>query len=446
VQAVVLGGGMAGLLASRVLSQRCHRVTVVERDRLLGFGEDRPGVPQGRHAHAMLASGAEILEQLFPGLGPELARVGAHERRASARYFSGGGYLCRMRPNRPWIAVTRPLLEGHVRERVLALPNVNFLEGVAGRGLLSAGGDGRVAGVVLRPRDGGRERQLEADLVVDATGRGSRAPAWLEALGFARPEEEHVRVDLGYATRLYRRAPGDLGGDIAFIVSAHPPNRRMAAALAIEGDRWMVTLGGLLGEHPPTDDDGFLEFAAGLPCPDLHRMIGGLEPLGPAVRTRFPAHRRVRYERLHRLPERFVVMGDASGSFSPVYGQGMSVAAKEAALLARCLDRGLDGLPRRFYRAAAPVVAVPWWIGVCNDLRFPEVAGSRGTRVRLVNRCMQRVLRAARHDPAVARAFFAVAHLVSSPRTLLRPAVLTRVLWRRPALPALSRPASIRSG
>ena len=431
-RAVVLGGSMAGLLAARVLSDHFEQVTIVERDELPEGGEHRPGVPQARHTHGMLACGARIVERLLPGITGELvppeAPPGA-DALSMGRWFNNGVFAARTRSGLEGFGVTRPVLEAAVRRRVRAIANVALLDGHAAQTLLADGP--RVTGAVIRPRRGGQETPLGADFVVDATGRGSRAPAWLQQLGYEVPQEDTVHVGLGYATRFYRRSADDLGGDFIVNVAAVPPNRRMGIAMAVEDGRWIVTLAGLLGDHPPLDDEGFVSFAAGLPTPVIHDLIAGLEPLSDAVRTRFPAHRRVRYERVRRHPDGFVALGDAVASFNPIYGQGMSVAAQEAELLGRLLaERTPGGMPRRFYRAAARTIDVPWDIAVGNDLRFPEVEGPRGARVRIVNRYVGRLQRVAGRDPAVARAFFAVGNLVAPPTSLLRPAIALRVLAR----------------
>ena len=441
-RAVVLGASMAGLVSARVLAERFEQVVLVDRDRLPDGPEHRIGVPQAHHVHGLLCGGTRLLEGLMPGLTDDLVADGAltGDPGTFGRWFNGGAYARRTPSGLEGVAVTRPLLEAHVRRRVLSLPNVGLRADRTARGLEAAGS--RVSGVRLTPRGGGGPAEaLGADLVVDATGRGSRAGVFLAALGYAPAPEELVRVDLGYATRLYARAPGDMGEDFLVNVAAQPPNRRLGVALAVEGERWMVTLAGMLGDHPPADPEGFLSFAQGLPAPDVAELVARCEPLGDAVLTRFPANRRRRYERLRRLPERFVVLGDALCSFNPVYGQGMSVAAREAAALGACLDaRGLDdGLPRRFFRAVATVVDVPWAMATGNDLRFTDVEGRRGPRVRAVNRYLPRLHRAAARDPAVAVAFHRVANLVDPPSALLRPAVARRVL--RPRRPVPWRPA-----
>ena len=435
--AIVLGAGMAGLLSARVLADHHDAVLVLDRDRLPQAATARSGVPQGRHAHGFLASGAQIVEQLFPGITADLAAAGVNvaDKARCGRWFNRGAFTCRVDLGLGGFTGTRPLLEHHVRARVQALPEVRLQDDTQARGLVTDASGRRVTGVRVTPRSGGQERVVAADLVVDASGRGSRLPHWLEELGHERPREETVRVDLGYATRLFRRRPGDLGGDALVNVAAHPPNRRMGIAMAVEGDRWLVTLAGLLGDHPPLDDQGFLAFAAALPSPVIHDLVRDREPLTGAVRTRFPAHRRVRYEKLRRLPAGIVPLGDAVCSFNPVYGQGMSVAAKEAVLLGELLGEGAgDDLPLRFTRRAARLVDVPWDIAVGNDLRFAAVEGPRTARTRLVNRYMGRLLAAAAHDPEVALAFFRVGNLLAPPQTLLHPRVARRVLRNR--LPA----------
>lgn len=429
--AVVLGAGMAGLLAARVLADRYERVTLIERDRLPDTDVPRTGVPQGRHVHGLLGSGRQTLEELFPGLTEQLVRLGAHtgDVGGEGRWIFDGSPLCRVHTGLTGLAASRPLLERQVRGRLLAYPHVRILEGCEAHGL-TAGDDARsVTGVRLRRRDeDGSEEVLAADLVIDATGRSSRSPVWLRELGYSPPRLERVVVDVTYTTRLYRRHADDLGGDLVLLVAASPPHRRAGVAVAVEGERWMVTLAGILGEQAPDDEQGFVDFAAGLLAPDLYDLIRDREPLGDAVFMRVPANERHRYERLARFPEGLLVFGDALCSFNPVYAQGMTVAALQALLLGECLDRGGNQhLAQRFFRAASRLIDAPWDIAVGGDLAYEEVEGRRGPKVWTVNRYMPKLLAVAHQDAAVAYAFHQVANLAAPPVTLLHPRVVLRV-------------------
>jgi 2-polyprenyl-6-methoxyphenol hydroxylase-like FAD-dependent oxidoreductase len=430
-RAVVLGASMAGLLAARVLADSYGQVTVLDRDQLPEAGSHRRGVPHGRHLHALLARGQQALEELFPGFSADLVAHGAQagDPLANGRWYLNGHRLRQAPTGMVALCASRPFLEGHVRARVRALPNMRFLDACDIVGLATTPDGRRVTGArVLRRAGGGAEEVLGADLVVDATGRGSRTPLWLEALGYARPETEQVRIGLGYATRTYRLPADALGGDLGALHAPMPTHPRGAALLRLEGDRWMVTLFGILGDHPPTDHDGFLAFARSLRFPDIYQTIGDGEPLDDPVAFRFPASVRHRYERLDRFPDGLLVVGDAVCSFNPIYGQGMSVAAAQALALRRHLERGTEPQPRRLFGELARVVDVPWDIAVGGDLAFPGVQGRRTVKVRLVNAYLARLHAAAVHDARLAAAFLRVAGLVAPPESLLRPGVVLGVV------------------
>jgi 2-polyprenyl-6-methoxyphenol hydroxylase-like FAD-dependent oxidoreductase len=336
---------------------------------------------------------------------------------------------------------SRPLVEVTVRRRVAALPNVDLVPGCRVAGLATTEDGARVTGVqVIRPGED-VPATVEADMVVDASGRTSQSPAWLTALGYQAPEEEQVRVGLGYATRLYRRRPGDLGGDLTMVIGPTAGLRRMGVMCANEDDRWTVSVGGYAGHHPPTDPAGWEAFAATLALPDLAEAIAQLEPLGDPEPYRFPSSLRRRYERLRRFPDGYLVTGDALCSFNPIFGQGMTAAALEAEELAACLERPGPDLARRFFARAAAVIDVPWQVAVGADLRYPEVDGRRTAQVRIANAYTRHVSRAASVDAAVATAFMRVVSMFDRPEHLLRPAMAARVLAgtvraRRHAVPS----------
>ena len=437
-RAVVLGAGMAGLLAAHVLADAYGQVTVIDRDQLPETSRHRRGVPHGRHLHALAARGQQALEELLPGLTAELVAHGAPAGSllANARLYLSGHRLRQADTGLVLLCASRPFLEAHVRARVRALPNVTLLDRCDVVGLATTPDGRRVTGArVLRRADHSAEELLGAELVVDATGRGSRTPVWLEALGYARPVKDQVRIGLGYATRTYRLPPDALGGDLAVLQAATPQHPRTGALQRLEGDRWMLTLAGILGDHPPADPGGFLAFAQSLRFPDIYEAVRNAEPLDDPVPFRFPASVRHHYERLNRFPDGLLVLGDAVASFNPIYGQGMSVAAVEALALRRHLGRGTEPQPRRWFRDLAQVVDVPWDMSAGGDLVFPGVPGRRTPKVGLVNAYITRLHAAAAHDASLASAFIRVAGLVAPPQTLLRPNVAVRVLWasQRPA-------------
>ncbi|HEX6418477.1 MAG TPA: hypothetical protein VFZ77_08265 [Acidimicrobiales bacterium] len=428
--AVVIGGSVAGLLAARVLAES-HPVTIVDRDDLAPTGAPRRGAPQARHIHALLARGQQVLEELFPGLTGELAACGAPtgDVLADARLLLGGHRLARTGAGLTVLSASRTLLEERIRARVRDLPGVTFAPRADVTGLRTSPGGGRVTGVrLVRRADGSAEEVLDAGVVVDASGRGSRAPAWLEALGVGRPDEERVHVGVRYATRRYRLPADALGGDLACIHGPAAGQPRGGALARLEGGMWMATLFGMLGDHPPSDPQGFLAYAASLPFPDIHEALHDGEPVDDPVAFAFPANARRRYERMRRVPDGFVPVGDAVCSFNPIYGQGMTVAALQALALREALRRGDRPLGHRARRALARSIDAPWQMAVGADLAHPGVDGRRTPALRLAGGYVARVQAAAAHDPEVARAFVRVTGLVDGPGALMRPGVVRRVL------------------
>ena len=437
-RALVLGGSMAGLLAARVLADAYADVVVVERDELPPAATHRRGVPQSRHIHGLLAGGQQALEELFDGLTAELVDLGAPagDMLEHLRAYFGGHRLQPGASGLLALQASRPMLEAGLRARVRTLPSVEFMDRCDVAGLTTTPDGGRVTGArVVRRLDGSAEQTLTADLVLDATGRGSRTPAWLEMLGYPRPPVEQVRIGLGYASRTYRLVPGLLDGDLGILNAATPEHPRGGALAAMENDRFLVTLFGILGDHPPTEPRGFSDFAATLQFPDINKALRDAEPLDEPVAFRHPASVRHRYERLTRFPEGLLVMGDAMCTFNPIYGQGMSVVALQALALRGHLQQRTRPQPFRFFRQIGQIVDVPWSMATGGDLAFPKVVGQRTVQMRLLNGYLAKLLAGAAHDPRLGRAFLRVAGLVDPPQALLAPGVAARVLradLRRP--------------
>ncbi|MBY8851764.1 FAD-dependent oxidoreductase, partial [Saccharothrix sp. MB29] len=367
--AVVLGAGMAGLLAARVLSEFYRDVTVVERDALTGATGQRPGVPHGRHAHALLAKGQLILEDLFPGLAAELHEDGipSGDLAGNLRWYFRGKRLQQPHTGLLSISATRPVLEAHVRARVLALPNVTLLDQHRVLGLLTTADNGRVTGVRVSAEHDVGETHLPGDLVVDATGRGSRTPVWLDEMGYGRPVEERVNIRVTYVTRHYRLAADPYGTDLSINPVGSPGNSRGAFFPKLADGSSMLSMTGILGDQPPTDREGFEEFAKTLAAPEIYEAIRNAEPLDDPAVFKFPTSIRRRYERMSRFPDGLLVIGDGVCSFNPVYGQGMTVAALEAVALRDLLGGSPHVQPTRFFRKIAKVVDVPWDISAGAD-------------------------------------------------------------------------------
>ncbi|MBB6472641.1 FAD-dependent oxidoreductase [Sphaerisporangium rubeum] len=430
-RAVVLGGSMAGLLAARVLSEAYAEVTIVDRDKLIGVTTARRGVPQGRHVHGLLARGQQILEELFPGFtaGAVAAGVPTGDLGELRWYFNG----VRLKPGTTGltcVSAARPVLEAHVRKGVEALPNVRFVEETDIVGLVATPGGDKVTGVrVQRHEAGSTEEVLDADLVVDCTGRGSRTPVWLEELGYERPAEQQIKINLTYTTQVFRLPDESiLNGDLSINPVSSPSHPRGAFFSRIEGGKSAVSMTGVLGDSAPATPEGFMDFARSLPVPDVYDVIKDAEPLDDPVAFRYPASVRRHYEKLDRFPDRLLVMGDAACSFNPVYGQGMTVAALESLTLRTHLAKGDHPDPRAFLKDIAAVIEVPWGISAGGDLSYPEVQGPRPFMVRMMNSYMAKLQAAATQDGRITRTFMRVAGLVDPPQALMAPGMIFRVL------------------
>jgi 2-polyprenyl-6-methoxyphenol hydroxylase-like FAD-dependent oxidoreductase len=430
--AIIMGASMAGLLTARAASDHFRRVTLVERDELPVDPCNRKGVPQGCHAHGLLASGYRVMDGYFPGMMAELEGAGAPRGDVVGDFlwYQYGAWKLRHNAGLLGIVVSRPCLERAVRARVKALPNVTVLDVHDAVQPAFDASVKRVTGVAVRRHRDSSQTLVDADLVVDATGRGSQSPKWLDEWGYGRPQETTFRVDVGYSTCVFERRPGEFHDSTGGIVAGTAPqSTRYAAVLAAEGWRWVVTLVGMLGDYPPADRDQWVAWAATLPVPDVYELVKGAKPLSDVVTYRFSANQRRHYEKMKRWPDGYLVIGDAMCSFNPIYGQGMSVSALEAQALGECLAAGDERLSHRFFTRASRIADIPWTIATGEDLRYPQVEGQRPPGHALINRYMERVHHAATHDATVCRRFFEVANLLAPPTAVMAPAIMGRVLF-----------------
>ncbi|MFV0132103.1 FAD-dependent oxidoreductase [Streptomyces sp. HMX87] len=441
--AVVLGGSIAGLFAAAALTEFAD-VTIVERDILPSGPEPRRGVPQARHAHVVWTGGVRAFDSLLPGLVDDIVAHGARLHRVMADMVSRA-------PNEIWfrrfsgpehhvLVCSRDLLDSVVRDRVLEDPRVTVLQDTTALGL--AGDARRVTGVTVRTGD--RTRTVSADLVVDASGRGSRTPHWLRELGLPRVTEREINAGITYATRLYR-APGT-AADIDFPIVNVQANPAMAPGrggivLPVEGGRWIVTLAGTRGAEPTNDPAAYTDFALGLADPVIGELIKDAEPLTGVITTRSTANQRRYYEKMPHWPDGFGVLGDAVAGYNPVYGHGITVAA-QCALAVRDTLRATEltapGTARRLQRATARPVGAAWGLAVGQDAFYPGATTTPPTLVeRFLARFVDRAVATGARNPRAMQALLDVMSLDKPASRLFSPDMLVPMLLgpKRPHLP-----------
>ncbi|MER5864934.1 FAD-dependent oxidoreductase [Kitasatospora sp. NPDC002040] len=429
--AVVIGGGLAGTLAAWALRDAAERVVVIERDRYPGEPAFRAGLPQGRHAHLLLEAGHRVLEEMMPGIRAELLAAGAVSVPVASglRWLSSAGWMAAHRSELAFLSCTRPVLDHVVLERIRRDAAVEFLEGTEVVGLL--GGAGRVTGVQVSERGGeGGVRELPAELVVDASGRSTAAAGWLAALGAPPVPEERVDAGVAYSSRLFHRPAGaDFAQQALYIQTKAPADPYLGVLLPVEGDRWLVSVGGMRGAEPEPGEAGFRRQLGLLRDPVLRELLDGAEPAGEVRGFRPGPGVRRRYER--RAPEGFLALGDAACTFNPVYGQGITVAALSARALGAAVARhgGVGGAAGAARRAVAAVTKNPWVMSSTEDVRFATTAGGpSGALIRFQHRYLDRVLARSTTNAHVCDRFQQVMSLVAPPTALFHPSVLVPVL------------------
>ncbi|MBG7704882.1 FAD-dependent monooxygenase [Streptomyces sp. MC1] len=443
--AVVIGAGVAGILAAAALAPVVDQVVVLDRDALPDAPEHRKGVPQGRHAHLMMAGGLAAMDALVPrtDMRQHLLAAGAHEISLSRGMvaLTPEGWFRRWRPqDHLMITSSRALLEWAARTAVLDdFTNIEIRQ-VQAVGLV--GSAERVRGVRIATDDG--ESDLDADFVVDASGRGSRIVNWLGQLGISDIPERTLDSGLVNSTRIYRVPDGAKDWPLT-LVQPNPftgEPGRSGMIVPIEGDRWMVSLGGSRGGEPPKDPDEFVQYALALPHPIVGQIISAAEPLTPVFTSHSTSNARRYLEKAKTWPDGLVVLGDALATFNPLYGQGMSIAALGAKALADTVRKqwGAPGLSRRIQRQVAKSVDMAWTLAVSSDVLYPGVVGGEATAAdRMAAKYTQRLTRAATGSYSAAAALWDVTSVLATPTRLMRPGVLLSAL-AGPLLPPLSGP------
>jgi 2-polyprenyl-6-methoxyphenol hydroxylase-like FAD-dependent oxidoreductase len=439
--AIVIGGSIAGMCAAAALARNFDRVTVLERDLEPG-SEARRGAPQGNHAHGLLNRGQAIMDELFPGLFDALARAGALriDIGTSMRWFHFGSWRIRTPLGVHMWCQSRPLLEHHIRQILAGNPKVELRSGISVAAPIHE--NGRVRAVRL-----GDGSELDAELVVDATGRGSRSPKWLEQWGYGVVPEQRVRVGLAYVSGTFEvkdNAAQHAKETIA--IYQHQPlgNKRGGLCSPVGADRMVVSLFGYHGDHPPTEITAFRKWAKTLLRPDIAVALDDLRLIGELHKFTYPEQLRRCYGTMRRLPEGYLIVGDAMCSFDPTFAQGMALGALQAEHLAKRArpGRSTQRLQRQLYR----MTELPFKMTSCEAHRWSETTGWKPAFSGAMQACFSKMFEAASHDAEVYGALLRVMHFIAQPSELMRPGFFWRVLTRRDPQAALERPASAFAG
>jgi len=437
--AIVIGGSMAGLSAGRILSDHFDHVTVIDRDVYPDGVAERPGVPQSRHVHALLARGRQELERLFPGFGNLMLEGGAHEIDFGMDFATlrPQGWSQRQEDGLKLIFASRNLIESVVRGLFRQLSNVTLMEQTIVTALdTTKNGHLKATGVQLRTADGSDQTQLKADLIVDASGRASKAPEWLQTLGLEPPQETIVNSFSGYSSRWFQappaeRWPKDWWWKGIWIDAKEPDVLTAGVLFPVEHGRWVITMGGVSRQYPPTDEDGFMDaLSTRLRSPILAEAARIAEPISSVYGYRSMANRFRRYEKWQERLDGFVALGDAVCAFNPVYGQGMTTGTLSAAALEDCLKQyGATNpdLPQHFFQAQAKVQESPWRLATGADFRFPETEGTQAPGSRLFDPYMKAMFATAIDDMVVRRQLGQVLNMLKPPTAFFELPIISRV-------------------
>ena len=433
--ALVVGGSLAGMCAARVLSDVVDNVTIIERDAYPSAPDFRPGVPQARHVHNLLARGLREFESFFPGFEARMRERGAVpvETGWDTATLWPHGWARRAHTGLWQLYASRPLIEGTVHEFCQRLPNVTFLERTEVSALRAAGGSQRYCtGVDVRTRDDGQTRTLEADLVVDASGAHSKSGEWLKQLDLVVPEDEVVEGYTGYSSRWFasdQAWPSDWWWKVLFLRLATSERPYFIGFFPMENQRWLLSYIGVNKSYPPRGESDFTAALERLASPVVHQMVQRMESISPVYSGRATRNRWRHYERWRTPLDRFIAIADAACSFNPRFGQGMSAATVSARLLQECLARysvADSRLPRAFFAAQARFQRTPWLFAAADDLRLPMSEGNRSLSIRLFN--WYRLQLVSCPDRQVGARLGQVTQFLRPISSLFAPQILSRVL------------------
>jgi flavin-dependent dehydrogenase len=442
-RAIVVGAGISGLSAARALSEFCEEVVIVERDALPDDATPRPGVPQGKHPHGLLASAMTALEYLFPGFSQDLAAAGAVPIDPGSEVlfeYPGLGPLPRVHFGWGTYAMSRPLLEVCLLRRVKRRANIRVRTQCRVAGILGAPDGTTVTGIQYEEGTNGVSERLSADIVVEASGHGALTLDFLRSTGRRLPEETTIGIDVRYSSTVFA-IPESAGAYKVIVTIPKAPERvRFGYILPAESNRWQVLLVGRGEDIPPVDGDGFLAYAHQLETPSIYNAIRDAERLGEIARFGFPESKWRHFGLLGEFPRGLLPLGDTVCRLNPVWGQGIAVALKEAQMLHRVLQTQalapdpLATLAQTFLAEAESLIKDPWEMSAVPDFVYPDTRGQRPPDLADKLQFQQALQSIAVRDPAMYKLLAEVKHLLKPSKVLEEPEIVQRAEEERATL------------
>jgi len=434
--ALIAGGSVAGLTAAKVLADKYDQVIVLEADERPENIGARKGVPQGRHTHGLLKGGSDALTEIFPTIPAQLREKGAPSADfcQEVRWYLNKRWMLDFKGDLPIHFQTRPLLEQCIRDNIDAVDNITIRYRSRFQDFLFDQDAKKITGIRFNNTEGQIE-EITADLVVDAMGRGTPFPRWLEKNGFGKVPLSETKVDLGYASCLLKlRNDPDRRWTSLLIYPTGPDEIKGCTLVRVENDTWLLTLAGYHNDHPPADREGFLEFAKNLPRPEVAAAIDGAEFLTDISLHKFPASIRRHYDRLPELPDGIIPVGDSNVSLNPLFGQGMTVAfmaLRDLAHILPSIDIKNTAEVRRaraeFFKRLNEIFKTPWDLAMGQDFRYPQTTGKPPFGYRIKNHLKSLIL--STNSPSIAEHFFKVVHLIEKETSFYYPHRMVRVLF-----------------
>ena len=426
-KAIVIGGSIAGLLTARVLSDHFEEVLLIEKDNYTDTDQVRKGTPQANHLHLLLVKGKEILLDFFPELEGELVKNGANkiDFLNDGRFYLPSGWAQKFESGVVTFTCTRTLLEKTIRHQVQKISKIKIHENKT------------ISSFVLENPNKislttTKNEKIHADLIVDCTGRNTRTPDWLEKINYPKLTETRVDSFVGYATRRYIPSKNvKREWKMLAILNNPTTNPRLGSIYPIEDGKWLVFLSGIGKVYPPTEENGFLEFAKSLESKELYDAMKDATPDSEIYGYQVKGSRRYHCESMSRWPENFIMLGDAVAVFNPFYGQGITSAALGVKLLDNMLrNKNFNkNFTKKFQKKLSKTISLPWILGTSEDLRWPTTVGKKpNTITKFVQNHAQKVLLLGPKSKLATKSFLQMMHMIKSPIIIFHPKILLQLI------------------